>query len=40
MKKVVSFSGGRTSAYLCQLMKELYADDIGLIFIGPDVDSL
>ena len=33
MKRIVSFSGGRTSAYLCYLMKELYGDDVDFIFM-------
>lgn len=32
MKNVVSFSGGRTSAYLCYLMKEKYGDDVELCY--------
>ena len=32
-QKVVSFSGGRTSAYLSYLMKEMYADDAHFIFM-------
>lgn len=33
MKKVVSFSGGRTSAYLCHLMKELYGDEVDFVYM-------
>ena len=32
MINVVSFSGGRTSAYLCHLMKEKYGDDVAFVF--------
>lgn len=33
MKKVVSFSGGRTSAYLCYLMKEMHGDEVDFIYM-------
>lgn len=34
MKKVVSFSGGRTSAYLCKLMVEKFGkDDVDFVFM-------
>lgn len=33
MKKVVSFSGGRTSAYLCYLMKEKFGDEVDFIYM-------
>lgn len=31
-KQIVSFSGGRTSAYLCYLLKKQYGDDLIAIF--------
>ena len=31
-KQVVSFSGGRTSAYLCHLMKEKHGDDVDFVY--------
>ncbi len=33
MKQVVSFSGGRTSAYLCFLMKQKYGRDLEIVFM-------
>lgn len=33
MVHVVSFSGGRTSAYLCVLMKKLYGDNVVFVFM-------
>lgn len=38
MKKVVSFSGGRTSAYLCYIMKERYGDDVDFIFMDTGAE--
>lgn len=38
MKKVVSFSGGRTSAYLCYLMKEMYEDDVDFVFMDTGAE--
>ena len=38
MKKVVSFSGGRTSAYLCYLMKEKYGDEVDFIFMDTGAE--
>lgn len=38
MKKVVSFSGGRTSAYLCYLMKELYGDDVDFVYMDTGAE--
>lgn len=38
MKKVVSFSGGRTSAYLCHLMKEKYGDDVDFIYMDTGAE--
>lgn len=38
MKKVVSFSGGRTSAYLCYLMKEKYGDDVDFIYMDTGAE--
>jgi hypothetical protein len=39
MKKVVSFSGGRTSAYLCQLMLEKYdREDIEFVFMDTGAE--
>ena len=32
-QKVVSFSGGRTSAYLSYLMKKMHADDVHFVFM-------
>lgn len=39
MKKVVSFSGGRTSAYLCHLMIELYgSENVDFIFMDTGAE--
>lgn len=38
MKKVVSFSGERTSAYLCYLMKERYGDDVDFVFMDTGAE--
>jgi len=38
MKKVVSFSGGRTSAYLCYLMKEKYGDEVDFIYMDTGAE--
>ena len=38
MKKVVSFSGGRTSAYLCYLMKEMYGDDVDFVYMDTGAE--
>ena len=38
MKKVVSFSGGRTSAYLCYLMKEIYGDDVDFVYMDTGAE--
>lgn len=38
MKKVVSFSGGRTSAYLCHLMKQMYGDDVDFVFMDTGAE--
>lgn len=39
MKKVVSFSGGRTSAYLCYLMIEKYGrDNVDFIFLDTGAE--
>lgn len=38
MKKVVSFSGGRTSAYLCYLMKEKYGDDVDFVYMDTGAE--
>lgn len=38
MKKVVSFSGGRTSAYLCYLMKERYGDDVDFVYMDTGAE--
>lgn len=38
MKKVVSFSGGRTSAYLCYLMKEKYGNDVDFIYMDTGAE--
>jgi hypothetical protein len=40
MKKVVSFSGGRTSAYLCYLMKEMYGDDVDFVFMDTGAEHI
>ncbi len=37
-KKVVSFSGGRTSAYLCYLMKEKYGDDVDFVYMDTGAE--
>lgn len=33
MKHVISFSGGRTSAYLCVIMKRLFGDRVEIVFM-------
>lgn len=38
MKKVVSFSGGRTSAYLCHLMKEKFGDDVEFVYMDTGAE--
>lgn len=38
MKKVVSFSGGRTSAYLCHLMKEKYGNEVDFIYMDTGAE--
>jgi hypothetical protein len=38
LKRVVSFSGGRTSAYLCTLMKEKYGDDVDFVFMDTGAE--
>lgn len=38
MKQVVSFSGGRTSAYLVYRMKELYGDDVDYVFMDTGAE--
>lgn len=38
IKKVVSFSGGRTSAYLCHLMKKKYGDDVDFVFMDTGAE--
>lgn len=38
MKKVVSFSGGRTSAYLCYLMKEMYGDEVDFVYMDTGAE--
>jgi hypothetical protein len=38
MKKVVSFSGGRTSAYLCHLMKEKYGDEVEFVYMDTGAE--
>jgi hypothetical protein len=40
MKKVVSFSGGRTSAYLCYLMKKMHGDDVDFIFMDTGAEHI
>lgn len=37
-KKVVSFSGGRTSAYLCYLMKENFVDEVDFVFMDTGAE--
>lgn len=37
-KQVVSFSGGRTSAYLCTLMKQIHGDDVDFVFIDTGAE--
>jgi hypothetical protein len=39
MKKVVSFSGGRTSAYLCSLMKEKF-DDVDFVYMDTGAEHI
>lgn len=38
MKKVVSFSGGRTSAYLCYLMKQKFGDDVDFVYMDTGAE--
>ena len=38
MKKVVSFSGGRTSAYLCHLMMERFKGDVDFVFMDTGAE--
>ncbi len=38
MKKVVSFSGGRTSAYLCYLIKKKYGDDVDFVYMDTGAE--
>ena len=38
IKNVVSFSGGRTSAYLCYLMKQLFGDDVDFVFMDTGAE--
>lgn len=38
MKKVVSFSGGRTSAYLCYLMKGKFGDDVDFVYMDTGAE--
>ena len=38
MKKIVSFSGGRTSAYLCYLMKEKYGDEADFVYMDTGAE--
>lgn len=38
MKKIVSFSGGRTSAYLCYLMKEMYGNAVDFVFMDTGAE--
>lgn len=40
MKKVVSFSGGRTSAYLCCLMKKMYGDDVDFVYMDTGAEHI
>lgn len=37
-KIVVSFSGGRTSAYMCKILKELYGDNLIVIFFNTSAE--
>lgn len=38
MRKVVSFSGGRTSAYLCYLMKERHGNDVDFVYMDTGAE--
>lgn len=38
LKKVVSFSGGRTSAYLCKLMKDMYGDNVDFVYMDTGME--
>lgn len=38
MKKIISFSGGRTSAYLCYLMKLLFGDQVVFVFMDTGAE--
>lgn len=38
MKKIASFSGGRTSAYMCELLIEMYGNDVDFIFMDTGAE--
>ncbi|CAH9012069.1 putative protein NinC [Vibrio phage 284E43-1] len=38
MKKVVSFSGGRTSAYLCYLMKSKFGSEVDFVYMDTGAE--
>tara|TARA_R110000782_G_scaffold133588_1_gene225943 strand:+ start:42 stop:941 length:900 start_codon:yes stop_codon:yes gene_type:complete len=38
MKHIVSFSGGRTSAYLCHAMKKIHGDNVDFIFFNTGAE--
>jgi len=37
-KQVASFSGGRTSAYMCHKLKEIYGDEVDFIFMDTGAE--
>ncbi len=40
MKKIVSFSGGRTSAFLSAIMKEKYGNDVDFVFMDTGAEHI
>ena len=38
MKQVASFSGGRTSAYMCHKLKEIYGDEVDFVYMDTGAE--